>query len=77
MATRQYVQDTCELICEDNGRKFVVDVLGFQQHKYLDISLERSVKISLRWNGKIYEGSMGGKSFVTDGPELQNVRNGR
>lgn len=77
MATRQYVQDTCELICEDNGKKFVVDVMSFQHQKFLEISLERSVKIGLKWNGKIYEGFMGGKSFVSDGPTIQNVRNGR
>lgn len=74
---RQYISDTCEVICEDNGRKFVADILGFQKGKYLDIVLERSVKVPLKWNGKIYEGFMGGKSFVSDGPSIQNVKQGR
>lgn len=74
---RQYVQDTCEVICEDNGRKFVADILSFKQDQHLTIALERSIKIELRWNRRVYEGHLGGKSFVSDGPVVKNVKQGR
>lgn len=74
---RQYASDTCEVICEDNGRKFVTDVLNFREGQHLTVSLERSIKLELKWNRKIYEGHFGGKSFVSDGPVIRNVRQGR
>lgn len=74
---KQYVEETCEVICEDNGRKFVADILNFKEGQHLTIALERSVKIDLKWNRKVYEGFLGGKSFVSDGPVIRNVKQGR
>ena len=74
---REYVNDTCEIICEDNGRKMVADVLQYSKHKTLTVSVERSLKLTLGWNGKIYEGSMGKMSFVSNGPDSTFVRTRR
>ena len=74
---RQYVDDTCEVICEDNGRKFVADILSFRKDQHLTIALEKSIKIELRWNRRIYEGNFGGKSFVSEGPVITNSKQGR
>jgi hypothetical protein len=74
---RQYVEETCEVICEDNGRKFVADILNFKEGQHLTIALERSVKIDLKWNRKVYEGHLGGKSFISDGPVIRNIKQGR
>lgn len=74
---KQYVSDTCEVICEDNGRKFVADILRFKTNQYLTVAIERSIKIELKWNRKIYEGNFGGKSWVSEGPSVQNVKQGR
>jgi hypothetical protein len=74
---RHYVEDTCELICEDNGRKMVADILSFKEHQYLTVSVEKSLKLELRWNKKIYEGKMGKLSFVSEGPIIRNVKQGR
>lgn len=74
---REYVNDTCEIICEDNGRKMVADVLQFSKHKTLTVSVERSLKLTLGWNGKIYEGAMGKLSFVSNGPDSTFVRSRR
>jgi hypothetical protein len=74
---KQYVEETCEVICEDNGRKFVADILNFREEQNITISLEKSIRIELKWNRKVYEGFFGGKSFVTDGPVIRNVRQGR
>ena len=77
MKHREYFDDTCELICEDNGRKMVADVLSFSKNKTLTVSVERSLKLTLSWNGKIYEGNMGAISFVSNGPDSRIVKTRR
>ena len=74
---REYINDTCEVICEDNGRKMVADVLQFNKHKLLTVSVDRSLKLTLAWNGKIYECAMGKLSFVSNGPDSTFVRSRR
>jgi hypothetical protein len=74
---RTYVEDTCEIICEDNGRKMVADILNFKEHQYLVISLEKSLKLEMKWNGNIYEGRMGRMSFTSEGPIIRSVKQGR
>lgn len=74
---KQYVDETCEIICEDNGRKMVADILNFREHQYLAVSLEKQLKLEMRWNGKIYEGKMGRMSFVSEGPNIRVVKSGR
>jgi hypothetical protein len=68
-----YVSNECEIICEDNGRKMVVEVIAFQKKKYLTVSVDRSLKLSLNWNGRVYEGNMSQLSFVSNGPEITTI----
>lgn len=74
---RSHISDTCEIICEDNGRKMVADILSFREGQYLTVSIEKSLKLELRWNKRIYEGMMGKLSFVSDGPVITHTRSGR
>lgn len=74
---KKYVGDTCEVICEDNGRKMVADVLYYTHGKTLTVSLDKSIKLVMPWNGRIFEGHLGGKSFITDGPGVTEVTQGR
>jgi len=77
MKTKEYIDDTCEVICEDNGRKMVAEVLHFTKNKTLTVSIDRSIKLTLGWNGKIYEGAMGSISFVSNGPDSRFVKTRR
>jgi hypothetical protein len=74
---RQYVEDTCEVLCEDNGRKMVADLLSFRENDHLAVSLEKQLKLEMRWNGQIYEGRIGSKTFTSDGPLIRNYKQGR
>lgn len=74
---RQVVEQTCEVICEDNGRKMVADILYFKENQNLTVSIDKKIKLEMRWNRHVYEGSMGGLTFVTDGPNIVNVKQGR
>jgi hypothetical protein len=73
----KYVGATCEVICEDNGRKMVADVLYYTKHKTLTVSIDRNIKLTMPWNGRLFEGFLGDKSFITDGPGVYQVTQGR
>lgn len=74
---KRYIDETCEVICEDNGRKVVAEILDFTEKKYLSVSIDRSVKVDLRWNGKIYIGKMATMNLVSNGPNIVEVKNSR
>lgn len=77
MKHKEYINDTCEIICEDNGTKILAEVLSFSEKKALTVSVNRSVKLNLIWNGKVYEGTQGKLSFVSDGPKITLVKTSR
>lgn len=77
MKHREYIDDKCEVICEDNGRKMVAEVLSFSEKKALTVSVDRSVKLTLSWNGKIYECKQGPLSFISNGPDITVVKTRR
>ena len=54
----EYVSDVCEIICENNDKKMMVDVLGFQAQKYLSVSIQKSLKLEMKWTGKRFEGKL-------------------
>ena len=74
---RQYIEDTCEILCESNGRKMVADVLDFRDKQFLSVSVDKKVKVQLQWNGKFYEGGVAGLNFSTDGPTVSTYKQGR
>lgn len=74
---RQVVEQTCEVICEDNGRKMVADILYFKENQNITVSIDKKIKLDMRWNRQVYEGNMGGLTFVTDGPNIVNIKQGR
>jgi hypothetical protein len=74
---KQYIDETCKITCEDNNKSMVADVLNFKEHQYLAVSLEKSLKLDMRWTGKAYEGKMGRLSFISEGPKITSVTQGR
>lgn len=74
---KRVVEDTCEVLCEDNGRKIVGDLLSFREHQHLTVSLQKSVKLEMHWNGQIYEGKSSGLTFTSDGPIIKTFTTGR
>jgi hypothetical protein len=69
--------ETCQVTCEDNDKTLIADILDFKEKKLLVVSLEKSLKLTMPWNGKIYEGRLAGKSFVSPGPKGQTYKEGR
>lgn len=74
---KKYIAETCTVTSEAKGQTVVADVLNFQEEKYLSVSLNKSVKLNLQWNGRVYEGKMAGMTFVSSGPTITEIKHGR
>lgn len=74
---RQVVEHTCEIMCEDNGRRMVGEILSFREHDHVAVSVDRSIKLDMKWNGQVYEAKMAQLSFTTDGPLVRTIKQGR
>ena len=62
--------ETC-IVKQANSSKTVdAVVFEFKEQKSLIVVLNKSVKLPMTWNGKLYEGKMAGIDFVSNGPKL-------
>ena len=74
---RTEYEDIVDVTCENNGKVVKADVLEFSPLKRLAVAINKSVKLTLSWNGKIYEGKMSGMSFISTGPKATTYKQGR
>lgn len=66
------------LIKQANNSKIVeAEVHEFKEKERLIVVLNKSVKLNMVWNGKLYEGKMAGMDFVTEGPKVTKNTTGR
>ena len=72
------VGSTCIIQQVGNSSKNVsAEVHEFKENEHLTVVLNKSVKLSMKWNGKLYEGRMAGLDFVTTGPKVNKTKTGR
>lgn len=63
------------LVKQANSSKVVeAEVMGFTEYKNLTVVLNKSVKLLMSWNGRMYEGRMAGLDFTSDGPEIKKTQ---
>jgi hypothetical protein len=74
---KQIVESTCEVMCEDNGHRMVGEILSFREHDHVAVSVNRQIKLDMKWNGQVYEARSAKLSFVTDGPLIRIIKTGR
>lgn len=77
--TRTDYADTCAVTNTDHGRTVEAEILNFVPERVLDVSLDRSVKLSMRWQrspagGGLYVGNMAGMEFTSSGPDQVTYR---
>lgn len=71
-------ENICIIQQVGNGNKNVTaEILEFKENDRLVAVLNKSVKLSMKWNGRIYEGRMAGLDFVTTGPKITRTSTGR
>jgi hypothetical protein len=70
-------ENTCNVTQVASKRVAVAEILEFKERDRLNVILNKSVKMSMVWNGQMYEGRMAGMDFISDGPKGQKYTEGR
>lgn len=68
--------DTCLVKQESSGKTVEAVVHEFKVEDRLTVVLNQSVKLSMKWNGKVYEGRMAGLDFISPGPKITRTQTG-
>ena len=66
-----HFDDKCMIECTNNDRKVEAEVMAFKEHDFLSVSIQRSIKINMRYNERkgVYIGNQSGLEFITEGPQ--------
>ena len=68
--------EKCKVTAVASNKTMDADVLTFRIGEYLSVSMNRSVKLNMTWNGKYFEGRIAGMDFESAGPETIDVPRG-
>ena len=71
------VNEMCIIKQVNSSKSAEAVVYDFTEHKHLTVVLNKSVKLPMTWNGKMYEGRMAGIDFISDGPKITKFKTGR
>jgi hypothetical protein len=71
--------ETAQVKCVDNGEVVTADVLDFKPQLLLSVSLNKSIKLVLKYVTKSdeYQGDLYGRTFVSKGPKATHYTNSR
>ena len=69
--------DKCKVKQANTGKTVEAEVYEIKEKEKLIVVLNKSVKLPMVWNGKIYEGRMAGIDFLSDGPTITKTKTGR
>ena len=69
--------DTCQVKLAKSSKTVEAVVSKFIFEETLDIILNKSVQLKLRWNGKCYEGKSAGMDVESAGPKITYTQTGR
>jgi hypothetical protein len=70
-------ESTCEVKQDATGKTVVAEVMDFNEGRNLTVVMNKSVKLLMNWNGRVYEGRMAGMDFISNGPKGQRYSEGR
>jgi hypothetical protein len=76
MSTVTRHNNTCVVVQEKTGRKAEAEVMAFNEGRNLTVVMNKSVKMLMNWNGRVYEGRMAGLDFISNGPDLTRTKTG-
>ena len=77
MATILRHSNTCSIKQTASGREVTGEVMAFNEGRNLTVVMNKSVKIMMTWNGRMYEGRSAGMDFTSAGPEVSRTQTGR
>jgi hypothetical protein len=62
--------DKCVVQCISNRKEVDAIVMDFKERTFLNVVINKSVKLSMVWNGRKYEGRAAGMDFESQGPNI-------
>ena len=68
--------DTCKVMQVVSKREVEAVVQTFSENERLDVIINKSVKLPMKWNGKLYEGRAAGMDFTSKGPTVSRTQTG-
>lgn len=68
--------DNCTIKQVPANRSTQAVVHEFIENDRLTVILNKSVKVGMKWNGRVYEGRAAGMDFESDGPSLTKTQTG-
>ena len=74
MATILRHSDTCQVKQISSNKLVEAVVHDFNECGMLTVILNKSVKMSMKWNGRTYEGRMAGMDFISNGPTISKTQ---
>lgn len=74
MSTVSRHSDTCQVLQESSGKSVEAVVQDFRENEVLHVILNKSVKMAMKWNGRVYEGRMAGMDFTSRGPTISKTQ---
>jgi len=77
MATITRHSDTCSIKQVASGKVVAGEIMAFNEGRNLTVVINKSVKILMNWNGRIYEGRAAGMDFESNGPAVTKTQTGR
>jgi len=66
--------DTCKIKQVASGREVVGEVMAFNEGRNLTVVMNKSVKVLMNWNGRLYEGHAAGMDFTSNGPTVSKTK---
>lgn len=76
MSTISRHSDTCQVTQTASNKLVEAVVQNFNEMDVLHVIINKSVKLSMKWNGKVYEGRMAGMDFTSNGPTISKTQTG-
>lgn len=74
MSTISRHSDTCQVTQTASNKLVEAVVQNFSEMDTLHVIINKSVKLSMKWNGKVYEGRMAGMDFTSNGPTISKTQ---
>ena len=66
--------ETCMVKQATSNKTVEAVVHEFKEQQNLTVVLNKSVKLPMTWNGRMYEGRMAGIDFVSAGPTVNKTK---
>jgi flagellar biosynthesis/type III secretory pathway ATPase len=74
MSTISRYGNTCKVTQSSSNKTVDAEVMSFNEGRNLTVVMNKSVKLMMTWNGRLYEGRMAGMDFISDGPTITKTQ---